>query len=123
MVDKEKIGHRERLRESFLRGEEAWNKLDSETAFFEFRTALENDPGFSLAHIRMAEVLAFRSDRDGARSHLEQALAQKERMIEVEPADGSHVRPCRAHRHGVHVWEIAHKWRSGKTYRRSTNCG
>jgi tetratricopeptide (TPR) repeat protein len=70
--------------DSFLRGEEAWNKLDSETAFFEFRTALENDPGFSLAHIRLAEVLTFRSDRDGARGHLEQALAQKERMIEVD---------------------------------------
>lgn len=69
---------------SFLRGEEAWNKLDSDTAFFEFRTALENDPGFSLAHIRLADVLTFRSDREGARGHLEQALAQKERLIEVD---------------------------------------
>ena len=70
--------------DSFLRGEEAWNKLDSDTAFFEFRTALENDPAFSLAHIRLAEVLAFRSDQDGARGHLEQALAQKDRLIEVD---------------------------------------
>ena len=70
--------------DSFLKGEEAWNKLDSETAFFEFRTALENDPAFSLAHIRLAEVLAFRSDRDGARGHLDQALAQKDRLIELD---------------------------------------
>ena len=70
--------------DSYLRGEEAWKKLDSDAAFFEFRTALEIDPGFSLAHIRMAEVLAFRFDQGGARTHLEQALTQKERLIEVD---------------------------------------
>jgi serine/threonine protein kinase/tetratricopeptide (TPR) repeat protein len=70
--------------DSFLRGEDAWSKLDSDTAFFEFRTALESDPGFSLAHIRMAEVLAFRFDQGGARTHLEQALTQEDRLIEVD---------------------------------------
>jgi len=70
--------------DSFLKGEEAWAKLDSDTAFFEYRSALENDPAFSLAHIRLAEVLAFRFDQDGARGHLEQALAQKNRLIEVD---------------------------------------
>jgi tetratricopeptide (TPR) repeat protein len=68
----------------FLKGEEAWNKLDSETAFFEYRTALENDPGFSLARLRLADALIFRSDRDEARRHLELALAQKDRLIEVD---------------------------------------
>ena len=70
--------------DSYLRGEEAWNKVDTDTAFFEFRAALENDQNFSLAHIRLGEVLAFRFDQGGARAHLEQALAQKERLIEVD---------------------------------------
>ncbi|MEO0248234.1 MAG: protein kinase [candidate division WOR-3 bacterium] len=69
---------------SYLRGEEAWNRLDSDAAFYEFRTALENDPRFGLAHIKLAEVLTFRSDPDGARGHLEQALAQKDRLIELD---------------------------------------
>jgi len=68
----------------FLRGEKAWAKLDSETAFAEYRTALENDPEFSLAHLKMADVLIFRSERDAARGHLEKARAQKERLIGVD---------------------------------------
>jgi serine/threonine protein kinase/Tfp pilus assembly protein PilF len=68
----------------FLKGEEAWGKLDSDTAFFEYRTALENDPAFSLAHLRLADVLVFRSDREEARDHLSQALTQKDRLIELD---------------------------------------
>ncbi len=68
----------------FLKGEEAWAKLDSETAFFEYRTALENDPAFSLAHLRLADVLVFRREWRGARGHLDQALTKKDRLIDID---------------------------------------
>jgi len=68
----------------FLKGEEAWQKLDAIAADFEYRTALENDADFSLAHLRMADVLVFRSDRESARNHLETALAKKDRLIETD---------------------------------------
>lgn len=66
----------------FLRGEEAWKKLDVDTAFYEYRTALENDPEFSLASLKLAEVLVFRSDWETARQNLQRALSQKDRLIE-----------------------------------------
>ncbi len=65
----------------FLKGEEAWRKLDPVGADFEYRTALENDADFSLAHLRLAEVLVFRVDRESARNHLQTALAKKDRLI------------------------------------------
>ncbi len=65
----------------FLKGEDAWAKLDSETAIFEYRTALENDPAFGLAHLRLADVLVFRREWEEARGHLDQALAIKDRLI------------------------------------------
>ena len=70
--------------EHFLKGEDSWNSLDPDKAFFEYRTALENDPSFSLSHLRLADVLAFRSDFEAARSHLELALSQKGRLIELD---------------------------------------
>ena len=66
----------------FLKGEEAWRKLDADTAYFEYRTALENDADFSLAHLRLADVLVFRVDRESARQNLESALAKKDRLID-----------------------------------------
>jgi tetratricopeptide (TPR) repeat protein len=68
----------------FLKSEDAWRKLDADTAYFEYKTALENDPDFSLAHLRLADVLVFRSDRESARNHLETALAKKDRLIETD---------------------------------------
>jgi len=68
----------------FIQGEEAWNRLESETAWHEFRTALENDSAFSLAHLRLGDVQIFRSDREGARRHLEQALEGRDRLIELD---------------------------------------
>jgi len=65
----------------FLKGEKAWDLLDVDAAFYEYRTALENDPEFSLASLRLAEVLAFRSDREGAQLNLGQALSRKNRLI------------------------------------------
>jgi serine/threonine protein kinase/tetratricopeptide (TPR) repeat protein len=66
----------------FLKGEDAWRKLDADTAYFEYRSALENDADFSLAHLRLADILVFRSDRESARKSLEAALAKKDRLIE-----------------------------------------
>jgi Tfp pilus assembly protein PilF len=68
----------------FLRGEEAWKKLDSEAAYYEFRTALENDPGFVLARIGFADVLLFRGEREEARKNLENALGKKEKLIDLD---------------------------------------
>jgi tetratricopeptide (TPR) repeat protein len=68
----------------FLKGEEAWGRLDSEQAFYEYRTALENDPSFALSHLRLIDVLVFRSDIAAARGHLELAIAQKDRLTELD---------------------------------------
>lgn len=68
----------------FLTGEEAWKILDPERAFYEYRTALENDPSFALAHLRLADVHAFRSDFEPARRHLDEALSLKVHLIELD---------------------------------------
>ncbi|MBM3294282.1 MAG: tetratricopeptide repeat protein [Candidatus Aminicenantes bacterium] len=68
----------------FLKGQEAWDKLDSEAAHAEFKTALENDPDFGLALLKMAEVKLFRGDREDARLSCERALALKDRLIEYD---------------------------------------
>lgn len=65
----------------FLKGQDEWTKLASEAAYREFRTALENDPGFGLAHLRQAEVQLFRGDRADARAECDAALADKARLI------------------------------------------
>jgi serine/threonine protein kinase/tetratricopeptide (TPR) repeat protein len=70
--------------EHFLKAEEAWGRLDSEQAYYEYRTALENDPAFALSHLRLADVLVFRSDIAAARKHFELALAQKDGLIELD---------------------------------------
>ncbi len=68
----------------FLKGEDAWKSLEPDRAYYEYRTALENDPSFSLSHLRLADVLAFRSDFGAARGHVDQALAGKGRLIELD---------------------------------------
>ena len=65
----------------FIKGEEAWGKLDVTPAHFEYMTAIENDPDFSLAHLRLADVLVFRGDRGSAKENLETASAEKDRLI------------------------------------------
>lgn len=70
--------------EHFLSGEEAWGRLASEQAFYEYRTALENDPSFALSHLRLVDVLIFRGDREAARRHLGLALAQKDRLVDLD---------------------------------------
>lgn len=65
----------------FLKGEEARKKLETEDAIDAYRTALENDSEFSLARLRYADVLLFRSLQDDARANLEEALRKKDRLI------------------------------------------
>ena len=68
----------------FLKGDEAWARLDTDQAFYECRTALENDPSFALSHLRLVDVLIFRSDREAARRHLDLALAGKDRLTDLD---------------------------------------
>jgi serine/threonine protein kinase/tetratricopeptide (TPR) repeat protein len=68
----------------FLKGQDAWDKLGSDAAKSEFLTALENDPDFALARMKMAEVQLFRGDREDARASCRAALAKPERLIEYD---------------------------------------
>jgi serine/threonine protein kinase/tetratricopeptide (TPR) repeat protein len=65
----------------FLDGEEAWKKLETEDAIDAYKSSLENDSDFSLARLRFADVLLFRSLPDDARANLEEALQRKDRLI------------------------------------------
>jgi tetratricopeptide (TPR) repeat protein/tRNA A-37 threonylcarbamoyl transferase component Bud32 len=67
--------------EHFMKGEKAWGKLDSDTAYYEYRTASENDPDFSLALLRLADVQVFMENWEDARIKLELSLAKKDRLI------------------------------------------
>ncbi len=68
----------------FIRGEEAWKKIDPNAAYFEYKTAIESSPEFSLAHLRLAEVQLFRGDREDAKRSLFTALENKDRLIEYD---------------------------------------
>jgi serine/threonine protein kinase/Flp pilus assembly protein TadD len=68
----------------FLKGAEAWKKLDPNEAFAEYKTAIENSPEFSLAHLKLAEVQLFRGDREDAKRSIFQALENKDRLIEYD---------------------------------------
>lgn len=68
----------------FLKGEEAWKKLETDNANSEYRTAIEIDPEFSLAHLRLADVTLFRGDRELARECLKTALDRKDKLIEYD---------------------------------------
>jgi len=68
----------------FIKGEEAWKKLDPNAAYAEYKTAIENSPEFSLAHLKLAEVQLFRGDREDAKKSILQALENKDRLIEYD---------------------------------------
>ncbi len=68
----------------FIKGEEAWKKLEPNAALSEYTTAIENNPEFSLAHLRIADVLLFREDREDAKQSLLRALNNKEGLIEYD---------------------------------------
>jgi serine/threonine protein kinase len=54
----------------FIKGEAAWKKLDPNAAYSEYKTAIENSPEFSLAHLKLAEVQLFREEREDAKMSL-----------------------------------------------------
>jgi tetratricopeptide (TPR) repeat protein/predicted Ser/Thr protein kinase len=66
----------------FVKGEEAWAKLEFEPALHEYRAALETDRSFSLAHLRLAEVLLFRKDLESAEKSLKEAQGGDSHLIE-----------------------------------------
>jgi serine/threonine protein kinase/tetratricopeptide (TPR) repeat protein len=68
----------------FLKGEAAWGKLDSDKAYAEYKTALEHDPDFSLARLRLADVQIFRGDRPEAAAELEAARQKGEGLIRLD---------------------------------------
>ena len=68
----------------FIKGEEAWKKLDPNAATSEYKTAIENSPEFSLAHLKLAEVQLFRGDREDAKQSIVMALENKDRLIEYD---------------------------------------
>jgi len=68
----------------FLKAEEAWAKLDSETADADYRTAVEIDPGFSLARLKLAEVQIFRGDQEQAAAELKAAGEHRDRLIDYD---------------------------------------
>jgi serine/threonine protein kinase/predicted Zn-dependent protease len=68
----------------FIKGEEAWKKLETTAASSEYKTAIESHPEFSLAHLRLADVQLFREDREDAKQSLVRALENKERLIEYD---------------------------------------
>ncbi|MCJ7681627.1 MAG: tetratricopeptide repeat protein, partial [Candidatus Aminicenantes bacterium] len=68
----------------FLNGKESWDKLDSDGALPAFKSAVEIDPDFSLARLKLAEVKLFRSDRTGTRAELGAALANPGRLTRYD---------------------------------------
>jgi serine/threonine protein kinase/Tfp pilus assembly protein PilF len=70
--------------EHFLKGDESWGRLDSETACYEYITALENDPSFGLPHLRLVDVYQFRGDHGAARKYLELALSRQDRLTDLD---------------------------------------
>lgn len=67
---------------SFLKGEEAWNRLNRDQAMEDYKTAVEHDPQFSLAYLRLAEAQDFGGGyREEAKDNLEKALQNEDRLI------------------------------------------
>jgi serine/threonine protein kinase/Tfp pilus assembly protein PilF len=68
----------------FIKGEGGWKKLNPDAALADYRIALELDPEFSLARLRLAEVQLFRSDRRGAEDNLRRALENSAKLIDYD---------------------------------------
>lgn len=68
----------------FLEGEEAWKKRDWEAAHSEYKTAIEIDPEFSLAYLKIVDVLLFKVDREDAKRNLQIAWEKKDKLIKYD---------------------------------------
>jgi tetratricopeptide (TPR) repeat protein len=71
--------------QSFLKGEEAWNKFDRNKAKDYYNLAVEYDPKFSLAYLKLAEAQDFGGGfRDQAKDSLKKARQNEDRLIEYD---------------------------------------
>ncbi len=70
----------------FLEGERAWRKLDLSNSYLLFRDAIEDDPEFTLAHLRLADVLLFRGDPRQAASEMNLSVAGRARLTRPDLA-------------------------------------
>ncbi len=69
----------------FLKGEQAWQKLEKNEAINEYKAALSNDPNFGLAFLRLADVqLFFGGYRENARENLKKARQNEDRLIKYD---------------------------------------
>ncbi len=70
----------------FLDGERAWRKLDLSNSYLLFRDAIEDDPEFTLAHLRLADVLLFRGDPRQAAREMNIAVTGRTRLTRPDLA-------------------------------------
>jgi serine/threonine protein kinase/predicted Zn-dependent protease len=68
----------------YWRGAQAWRHLDMATAELEFRSALEIDPTFALAHLLLAEVRVFQNQWSDAQWQMEAAQEESGSLTEVD---------------------------------------
>jgi serine/threonine protein kinase/Tfp pilus assembly protein PilF len=71
------------LRHYFL-GAKAWERRDMNSSEREFRSALEIDPNFALAHIRLGEVRIFQGQWDAAQSEILAARKETAALTEID---------------------------------------
>ncbi|RPJ80949.1 MAG: tetratricopeptide repeat protein, partial [Acidobacteria bacterium] len=70
----------------FLDGERAWRKLDLSNSYLFYRDAIEDDPEFTLAHLRLADVLLFRGDPRQAAREINFAVTGRARLTRPDVA-------------------------------------
>ncbi|RPJ86112.1 MAG: serine/threonine protein kinase, partial [Acidobacteria bacterium] len=70
----------------FLDGERAWRKLDLANSYLFYRDAVEDDPEFTLAHLRLADVLLFRGDPRQAAREINFAVTGRARLTRPDVA-------------------------------------
>jgi tetratricopeptide (TPR) repeat protein len=68
----------------YYQGAKAWDRRDMNSAERELRSALEIDPNFALAHIRLAEVRIFQNQWDAAQSEILAARKEAGALTEVD---------------------------------------
>ncbi len=65
-------------------GAKAWERRDMNSSERELRSALEIDPNFALAHIRLAEVRIFQNQWDAAQSEILAARKEAGALTEID---------------------------------------
>jgi serine/threonine protein kinase/tetratricopeptide (TPR) repeat protein len=68
----------------YWRGAQAWNHLDMGLAEYEFRSSLEIDPTFALAHLLLGEVFVFQNQWNAARGEILAAQKQEGSLTEID---------------------------------------